>query len=108
MEENFYYYLHILVIFIIFFSFCLPLYILKYTFVIPFILYLIWVSFNDCPINNLHSKKKKDTKEPVFFIHHLLKKYVDKDITIYKSYDITGLILVSLVTTAAIRFLYKI
>lgn len=105
MKHNIFYYIHIILVICTILTVFTPLYILKYLFVLPFIIYCIWIIFDDCPMNRLH--RSKNNKKDNFFIYDVLKIF-NKDLKEQRAHIITGLAAVTLVTISAFRFLYRI
>jgi len=105
MIYNFFYYLHLVALLTLIFSPILfPLELLKKTFVIPFILYIIWLVFDGCPGNRFHEDKNNKNSG---FIKHLLHTYVDENMTNKKIHRITGCVFVGITTASAYRFLIQ-
>ena len=105
MIYNFFYYLHLVCFLALIFSpLIFPLYILKKTFVIPLFVYIIWLTFGECPFNKFHADK--NNKKP-WLIKHLLHTYVDENMTDTTIHEITGCVFVGVVTACAYRFLIQ-
>jgi len=107
MKYNIFYHIHLLLVIFVILTPLAPLYLLKYLFILPLLIYTIWVIFNNCPINILH-RSDKNSKDENFFVHDVLKTYINKDITRDRSHIISAFVSVGLVTISAFRFLYKI
>ena len=105
MKHNLFYYFHLLLVICVIFTVFTPLYLLKYLFIIPFLIYCIWMIFDDCPINRLH--RNTNNKKDNFFIYDVLKNF-NKDLKEQRAHIITGFVSVALVTISAFRFLYRI
>ena len=73
MEKNLFFYLHILMIIIIFSIPFFPIKYLQYLIFLPTMLYITWNLFDGCPWTKLHSKKEDE-----HFTLYLLKEYFPK------------------------------
>ena len=103
MEYNIFYVLHLVIVAIVTLIPIYPIYIIKYMFVIPCLIYLVWLVCDGCPLNKFHQGKKTDDEiKPHFLFREIYQKFYP-NLSEERSYNVTGFILTLIVTICAIR-----
>ena len=99
---NIYYFIHILILLYIILLPLTPIKYLKYIFITPVIIPLIWVIFKKCPLSDLH---KDDTKKYDNKFFYSITKRIFPNINVEESYNIATLILLLSVIISSLRIM---
>lgn len=99
------YYLHSLIPLSIIFMPMLSVEKLKYVFILPILLPLIWIICGTCPLNKFHENESGKS-----FIQSIIKKFLNIDVTLSLTRNIItfGLLLSVIISALKIMLHYKI
>ena len=100
---NILYYIHFFVPLSIILMPLIPNKYLIYIFPYPLIYYFFWLLFDGCPYTKISQKNMKDKKH---FILPILKKYINKNITLKQSNYIVNIVILISVIISAYKLLY--
>jgi hypothetical protein len=100
---NILYYIHFFIPLSIILMPLIPNKYLIYIFPYPLLYYFIWLIFDGCPLTKVSQKNMKDKKN---FILPILKKYINKNITLKQSNYIVHIVILISVIISAYKLLY--